>query len=272
MIIRSGRKIKFTIISNEVLEDSELDWKDLGLLCYLLSKPDNWKISVEHLCKQRKLGRDGLYNCLNTIIAAGYAARSKQKDGTVIWAIFDEKQTSKQDKAPDTGKTEEAVESQIRKIPITENPNRENPTLVNTDNKQILNSLVNTEIFTTEKSSQEWFTEFYTAYPKKKAKDDAIRAWKKIKPELFEMIITDVINRTANDSEWLEGFAPYPATYLNGKRWNDEISLSKPKKNNVHHINYAEQREKKIAESINSTQQPNIFGENHDTLGLELFL
>ena len=100
MIIRSTRKTRFTVIPNELLEDSSLDWKDLGMLVYLLSKPDNWEISVEHLKKQRSMGRDAIYKCLDAIILAGYAKREKKRDGTVDWMIFDEKvKTRRRNKA-----------------------------------------------------------------------------------------------------------------------------------------------------------------------------
>jgi hypothetical protein len=151
MIIRTSRKNRFTHIPNDLIEDPSLDWKDLGLLVFLLSKPDNWEISVEHLKKQRKLGRDGIYKCLDTLIFAGYAIREKNKDGTVDWYIFDEKTTEKPEIKPNTEKPEKAKESQIRKsrkcdseaksgkAVIRESRNTGNPTQVNTElNKQEL--------------------------------------------------------------------------------------------------------------------------------------
>jgi len=115
MIIRSVRSEKFTVISNSVIEDSELDWRDLGLLVYLLSKPDHWEISVEHLCRQRKLGRDGLYASLNVLIDVGYVIRAKLSNGKINWTIYDEKK-------PNRENPEKATESLIGKIPNRENP------------------------------------------------------------------------------------------------------------------------------------------------------
>jgi hypothetical protein len=149
MIIRTSRKNRFTVIPNDLLEDPSLDWKDLGLLVYLLSKPDNWEISVEHLKKQRKLGRDGIYKCLDAIIAAGYARREKKKDGSVDWYIFDDKENAKNNAnpviKPNPEKTEKAKQSQIRKTRNTGNPNPENPTQVSTEYKQDLKEKISTE-------------------------------------------------------------------------------------------------------------------------------
>jgi hypothetical protein len=150
MIIRASRKNRFTVIPNDLIEDPALDWKDLGLLVYLLSKPDNWEISVEHLRKQRKMGRDAIYKCLDAIIDAGYARREKQRDGTIDWFIFDDKLTGESMEKPDTKpnpeKTEEALQSQILKSRITENPYY-GKTDTNKDliNKQELNTKTKTE-------------------------------------------------------------------------------------------------------------------------------
>ena len=70
------------------------------------------------------------------------------------------------------------------------------------------------------------FEEFWKAYPKKKAKEAAKKAWAKLKPDetLGKTIITAVLG-SANTTDWKKEngkYIPYPATYLNGKRWEDE--------------------------------------------------
>ena len=70
------------------------------------------------------------------------------------------------------------------------------------------------------------FEKFWTAYPKKKAKEAAKKAWNKLKPDetLGKAIITAVLG-SANTTDWKKEngkYIPYPATYLNGKRWEDE--------------------------------------------------
>ena len=70
------------------------------------------------------------------------------------------------------------------------------------------------------------FEAFWAAYPKKKAKEDARKAWAKIKPdEALGKAIIQAIEETKNTKDWQKEkgkFIPYPATYLNGKRWEDE--------------------------------------------------
>jgi Helix-turn-helix domain len=81
---------------------------------------------------------------------------------------------------------------------------------------------------------QNGFDDFWVAYPKKKSKDDALKAYLKINPDeqLQQKIIDAVILATTQDQDWLKDngqYVPFPATYLNGKRWEDEITQKSPK-------------------------------------------
>ncbi len=69
------------------------------------------------------------------------------------------------------------------------------------------------------------FERWYTSYPKKEARADAERAWAKIDPD--DALVTTMIETLAwqvPTKNWTEAnytFIPYPASYLNGKRWRD---------------------------------------------------
>ena len=71
------------------------------------------------------------------------------------------------------------------------------------------------------------FEEFYNSYPKKRARSDVEKWFKKNKPsnELFEKIMKSLEVFKKSD-DWLKSngqFIPYPRTWLNQKRWEDEI-------------------------------------------------
>jgi hypothetical protein len=68
------------------------------------------------------------------------------------------------------------------------------------------------------------FETFWTAYPCKKAKKDAERAFHKLRPdhELLGVLL-DAITRQKLTRQWLEGVYPHAATWLNGERWRDEV-------------------------------------------------
>jgi len=70
------------------------------------------------------------------------------------------------------------------------------------------------------------FDAFWSAYPKKKAKDDALKAFSKRKPdaELLSRMLSAIKAQSASE-DWLKDggkFIPYPATWLNDARWEDE--------------------------------------------------
>jgi hypothetical protein len=79
--------------------------------------------------------------------------------------------------------------------------------------------------------SAEGFDEFWSAYPKKRSKGQAEKAWQKIKPDAstFRRIIEAIeIHKRSNDWQKESGaYIPYPATWLNAKCWEDEINLDK---------------------------------------------
>jgi hypothetical protein len=67
------------------------------------------------------------------------------------------------------------------------------------------------------------FEKFWTEYPNRKAKSNAVKAWDKIDPALYETIMA-ALRVQARSAAWLKDagqFVPHPATWLNGKRWED---------------------------------------------------
>ena len=70
------------------------------------------------------------------------------------------------------------------------------------------------------------FAEFWARYPKKKAKEDAQRAWMKRQPspELLSVMLS-ALERQRHSPDWLKDggrYIPLPARWLNGSRWLDE--------------------------------------------------
>lgn len=67
------------------------------------------------------------------------------------------------------------------------------------------------------------FERFWPEYPRKTAKQEAEKAWKKLNPspELIETMLTALADQKTWP-QWQEGFIPHPATWLRGGRWTDE--------------------------------------------------
>lgn len=73
------------------------------------------------------------------------------------------------------------------------------------------------------------FEVFWSAYPRKVAKKDAERAWKKLDPSdgLLSVMLAS-IRVSAASAQWKKdngAFIPYPATWLNNRRWEDETPV-----------------------------------------------
>lgn len=77
------------------------------------------------------------------------------------------------------------------------------------------------------------FEEFWMLYPKKVAKANAVKAWKKITSPIETLIlIKKALEWQVNTDQWKKDggqFIPYPATYLNANQWLDEPENNKTK-------------------------------------------
>lgn len=68
------------------------------------------------------------------------------------------------------------------------------------------------------------FERFWAAYPLKKSKDAARKAWPRAIGRTTLDVMLSAIERQRTWDEWQRGFIPHPATWLNQARWDDEQS------------------------------------------------
>ncbi|MFC1560658.1 hypothetical protein ACFL3W_01820 [Pseudomonadota bacterium] len=89
-IIRAPRRHRFVVVDQRAIEDDRLSWAARGLLCYLLSRPDDWKVLVNDLRKRGNLGRDGIYRLLRELRTVGYARflRKRDKHGRIRGGLY----------------------------------------------------------------------------------------------------------------------------------------------------------------------------------------
>ena len=74
------------------------------------------------------------------------------------------------------------------------------------------------------------FDLFYSPYPKKMARGDAEKAFKVISPDsdLIQKMVAAIDNQKKS-KDWLKDngkWIPLPASWLRGKRWDDEVEIS----------------------------------------------
>jgi hypothetical protein len=72
----------------------------------------------------------------------------------------------------------------------------------------------------------ESFVRFWAAYPKKKSKGDAWKAWRQVealRPDIDTLLA--VLEKAKRSTQWRKDsgeFIPYPATWLRAWGWDDE--------------------------------------------------
>lgn len=71
---------------------------------------------------------------------------------------------------------------------------------------------------------EDLFPDFWLLYPRKQAKKDARLAWDRIPYTRHVEILTALVEwRRVWIARGEMEFVPYPATWLNGERWEDEL-------------------------------------------------
>jgi len=120
----SKRENPYVMLDKYFLSDTRLTWKAKGMLAYLLSKPDDWKIILDDLIKRSSDGRDSVKAGLRELEKTGYLVREQHrknngKFGDIEYLIFERPKTPV--KPPQTD------------FPSTVFPLTENPLLLNND-------------------------------------------------------------------------------------------------------------------------------------------
>ncbi len=86
-----------------------------------------------------------------------------------------------------------------------------------------------------KKEKNNLFEKFYKAYPKKRSRGQALKAWGKISPPPDEQLLDQMVStieRAKTSEEWQKDsgkFIPHPSTWLNAQGWLDVIEIDKPK-------------------------------------------
>jgi hypothetical protein len=78
-ILRREVRHRFTTIDNGLVEDPRLSPEELGLMVYLLSKPDNWSAQPAELMKRFDMGRDRCYRIIKDLIDKGWLEKRENR-------------------------------------------------------------------------------------------------------------------------------------------------------------------------------------------------
>lgn len=130
-IIRIRSHSNFTIIPNQVFKTGALSFRAIGLLCYILHYPDDWKFNKTTIHVGLKEGRDATIKAWDELVSAGFIqSKVIQESGT--GKLLGYKHIIRD--TPVTG-FQEAVQNDRKPVtekPFTGLPSTENPELYNT--------------------------------------------------------------------------------------------------------------------------------------------
>jgi predicted transcriptional regulator len=94
MIIRRKHTANFTTIGNALFNDERLEADEMGILAFLLSRPDDWEVRRPALARRFRIGRDSIKRIMLNLMCAGWvvARRTRLPNGTfhTIYEVRDE--------------------------------------------------------------------------------------------------------------------------------------------------------------------------------------
>jgi hypothetical protein len=111
-------------ICMDFTEDARLSPEAIGVMAYLLNKPDDWRIIPAQLKAHFKIGRDKTYRILGELKAAGYLTQERTRDeqGRLVWGDY---RLSEVSPLPDYPYTEnKEMVTPYPGLPYTENKDR----------------------------------------------------------------------------------------------------------------------------------------------------
>lgn len=209
-IQRASRHERFYVVSHKLI-DADFSAEALGVSLYVLSRPDDWVVHQNQLQKRFKCGRDKMARILNEIVACGFAKKTQERnqsgefDGW-LWTFSEEPFTDK---------------------PFTDKPATDNPHLLNTDIKTNTDKTYSFVQIGKCVNLTAIFSFFWEAYPRKQSREDTTKAFlsANIDHDTLKIILQNIHDRISS-GEWStqrKSYIPLPATYLRGKRWEDEV-------------------------------------------------
>ena len=114
-IFRKHKTINYTSIDNNIFKDKRLSYKATGLLCMMLSLPDEWDFSVSGLEQMKTENKSAITSALKELEENGYLIRTQNRDKKGVF----------------TGTIYNIYEQPITEKPMTEKPMTENQPQLN---------------------------------------------------------------------------------------------------------------------------------------------
>lgn len=214
-IIRESVVGNFTILPNDFVQCKELTLEERGLLAFLYSKPDDFKIYTKFLPDLTGESISTIKRVWANLREKGYivSTRIYENGGFVGWSHLISLRVIKVDENLKVGN--HTIRNQtVRKQTVRK------PALINNteSNKTDNNNTI---------SKDEGFEEFWNKYDKKTDHKKALAKWRTLKESDKKKILETVEDYVLAHPD--KQYRKMPTTYLNGECWNDELEVKKPK-------------------------------------------
>jgi hypothetical protein len=192
--------------------------------------------SVPGLADRAKVSLEACLTALECFLAPDEWSRSKEYDGRRIaevdggWLLLNHAKYRAARAADDRREYMRVLMAEKRLLAKVSNVSRGEPPLAKATPEATPEAYPKKEQRQQHAPQAARFDAFWRLYPVKKGKADAVKAWGKLKPsdDLANKILEKLQRQVEQDSDWIRGYAPHPATYLNGRRWEDAIAVGKP--------------------------------------------
>jgi len=196
----------FTQIPNAWVRDARLSLKARGLLVQLMSHRVGWSVSIRTLAKTNGCGLRTIRSAIDELIQFGYLARSEEQ-GRDEEGNFTDYTYTTQD-PPEYGEVARLRFATTRTAHARNDTTKK--TISKNNNEENIESVYSSE-----------FEAFWASYPHKVDKARARKAFRKIDRKKLKLVV-DGAQRFAEDPNLPpRAYIPYPATWLNGERWED---------------------------------------------------
>lgn len=223
-------RIRFTQISNDIIQSTELTCKAKAVYCYLFSRPDGWVFYRSEIEKNFKEGKNTISGAIKELEDFGVLSKQQSRDGGMYKGCeyYLSAGISTVTQKTVHGKTDDG--KTVDHESDTNNTNISNTDLINTDSNTPCSPPMGDEIDGDKFGVNETlFDKFWDAFKDKRGKEGAERVWnrKRLYLKYDEIMLgaeNYVKNRGGDRKFWKQAQG-----WLNDGRWEDEAA---PKKDN----------------------------------------
>lgn len=216
-------KAKETRIQNSIIWDDRLSTAARFSLIAMLSLPDTWDYSVRGMAVMLGISKDTMSKYLRELEAVKYLKRMQPHGGQGKFSKAEYILTDTPGNFGDEGgeepcpKKSDADAPPCPNLPAPEKSPQKKRTEEKNEKKQTKKDSAVSDML---------FDRFWAAYPRKKGKQDALKAWKKLAPDMeLCRVMSAALKWQKQSEQWLKDggkYVPYPGKWLRQRLWEDE--------------------------------------------------